>query len=230
MCVWRVGSAASTHPFLSDRMDELLLTYAGSHFCLVPEGDTPTRAAIWDALSTLCIPVFFSDCLRDDLLFETMYAPFLPAHARLSWGLGSWAVVLDAREVEAQGFAYIVRALTAIDDASRRRTRRTILGMITRFSFVKARHWWLHSTATPAAPLSSNATSWRPLQPKQRGTGFRRRLVPLDGAMVHAFDEQDGEVVGDASDVYVREVQHKLQMARARASHHTRHSSSAEEV
>ena len=63
------------------------------------EGDTPARQSWFDAVINLCIPVFFSDCLEPTLLFETMYEPFLPAHPRTAFGVGQWAVVLNASEL-----------------------------------------------------------------------------------------------------------------------------------
>ena len=43
-----------------------------------------------------CIPVFFSSCLRPNLFYERVYAPFLPAHNRTAFGAGNWAVVVNA--------------------------------------------------------------------------------------------------------------------------------------
>lgn len=73
--------------------------YASTDFCMMPQGDTPFRAAIFDAIAALCIPVFFSSCLSSELAFERMYEPFLPPHERTQWGVGEWAVLLHETEV-----------------------------------------------------------------------------------------------------------------------------------
>ena len=64
-------------PVGDNRLSAHVQLYADSDFCLMPEGDTPTRRAIFDALSALCIPVFFASCLEPTLVFEQMYSHFL---------------------------------------------------------------------------------------------------------------------------------------------------------
>jgi hypothetical protein len=70
-----------------------------STFCLAPDGDTPTRQSWFDSILSGCIPVFFSTCLRDDLFYEHVYDPFLPAYTRTSFGAGDWAVLLNATAI-----------------------------------------------------------------------------------------------------------------------------------
>ena len=74
----------------------ILETYSRSVFCLQPNGDTPTRQGWFDALLSGCIPVFFSSCLRQDLFYERVYAPFLPPFERTAYGAGDWAVVVNS--------------------------------------------------------------------------------------------------------------------------------------
>ena len=77
----------------------LVGSYADAEFCFMPQGDTPTRGAVFDALCALCIPVFFSSCVPGgDLAYELMYHPYLPRHERTSWGVGEWAVTLNMRD------------------------------------------------------------------------------------------------------------------------------------
>ena len=110
----RIRAAASCHRFSDESCLVLSSTkppagttfhewvvqvYASTDFCLMPQGDTPFRAAIFDAIAALCIPVFFSSCLSNDLAFERMYEPFLPPHERTEWGVGEWAVLLQETKV-----------------------------------------------------------------------------------------------------------------------------------
>jgi hypothetical protein len=76
-------------PFVTQR-------HLRSKFSLQPPGDSPTRQSIFDSLILGCIPVFFSTCARPDLMYETMYDPFLPRYNRTRFGAGLWAVVLNA--------------------------------------------------------------------------------------------------------------------------------------
>jgi hypothetical protein len=45
--------------FCRDNMDLVIEAHFKSDFCLMPPGDWPPRQALFDALSTGCIPVFF---------------------------------------------------------------------------------------------------------------------------------------------------------------------------
>jgi hypothetical protein len=67
-----------------------------STFCLEPQGDTPSRSQIFECLMTGSIPVFFSSCAQPDLVYERLYAPFLPPYERQEFGPGLWAVVLSS--------------------------------------------------------------------------------------------------------------------------------------
>ena len=107
-------------------------------FSLQPPGDSPTRQSMFDTLIQGCIPVFFSTCAQPDLLYETMYAPFLPVHARTSFGAGSWAVVLDARKVIADPL-YVEKSLIEIAAADQgnllRRMQKMIKAVIPRLLY-----------------------------------------------------------------------------------------------
>lgn len=106
-------------------MAKAVETYATTHFILQPLGDTPMRAAIFDGLAALCIPVFFADCADSALVFEVGYSPFLPPHERVGFGVGSWAVLLNATAARANP-SYIQTSLEAIDDATRNCLRRNL--------------------------------------------------------------------------------------------------------
>lgn len=80
-----------------------------------------------------CIPVFFSTCLRRDLLYETVYAPFLPTHERTAFGAGEWAVVLNATEVY-EGRT-VEAALRAIGDADVRRMQAALREIAPRLQY-----------------------------------------------------------------------------------------------
>lgn len=107
-----------------------------SQFCLEPQGDTPSRSQIFEGLLSGCIPVFFSSCVRPDLVYERMYEPFLPKHERTTFGAGPWAVVLDARRVLTNAtyvmdeLAGLARNTSQIDEM-----RRTIIGIMPRLQY-----------------------------------------------------------------------------------------------
>lgn len=101
----------------------ILATYARSVFCLQPDGDTPTRQGWFDALLSGCIPVFFSTCLRPNLFYERVYAPFLPAYNRTAYGPGDWAVVVNA----SAPISLLASTLRRIDADTVRRMQRRIV-------------------------------------------------------------------------------------------------------
>lgn len=107
-------------------------------FSLQPPGDSPTRQSIFDTLIQGCIPVFFSTCAQPDLLYETVYAPFLPSYAREEFGAGSWAVVLDATKV-LEDPLYVEKSLLEIAAASKgkvlQKMQKTIKGLIPRILY-----------------------------------------------------------------------------------------------
>jgi hypothetical protein len=82
-------------------------------FCLEPTGDTPTRSQMFECLLCGAIPVFFSSCLSEKLVFENMYSPYLPIYRRTHFGAGLWAVVLPYDRVMAEP-SYVLNALAAI--------------------------------------------------------------------------------------------------------------------
>jgi hypothetical protein len=86
---------------------------AGATFCLQPAGDTPSRSQVFECLIAGGVPVFFASCARPDLVFERMYAPFLPSYERHSFGAGDWAVLLDANKVLKEP-KYMIKQLETI--------------------------------------------------------------------------------------------------------------------
>lgn len=125
--------------------------YLDSVFCLQPSGDTPTRQGIFDALICGCIPVFFADCLSADLAFETMYHPFLPAFRRSHFGVGSWAVLLNATALLLRA-GELHKQLLAIDPRHIQQMRRSIAGLIPRLLYI-------HSRPLPNAMVAESAHS-----------------------------------------------------------------------
>ena len=82
------------------------------------------------------IPVFFASCARPDLLYETVYHPFLPRHERTAFGAGSWAVLLNSSRVGSEP-GYVWRELRAIaaDARALRRMRATIIRAMPRLQY-----------------------------------------------------------------------------------------------
>lgn len=105
-------------------------------FALEPQGDTPTRSQIFEALLSGTIPVFFSACARPDLIYERLYEPFLPRYERHAFGQGTWAVVLDANAAIADP-TYVMRELESIaSDTERiRAMRQAIAAAIPRITY-----------------------------------------------------------------------------------------------
>ena len=111
----------------------LVESYADAEFCLMPQGDCPTRGAIFDALCALCIPVFFSSCVPGgDLAYELMYHPFLPRHERTSWGVGDWAVVLNMNDAHSDA---LEQGLRNISSDAKRALRERISQLVPRIQF-----------------------------------------------------------------------------------------------
>jgi hypothetical protein len=79
-------------------LQEIIQTYLSSTFCLHPQGDTPTRAGIFDSLASLCIPVFFSGCEDRSVIMDTMYHPFLSKEFRKD-GIGNWSISISIQNV-----------------------------------------------------------------------------------------------------------------------------------
>ena len=99
----------------------------------MPQGDCPTRGAIFDALCALCIPVFFSSCVPGgDLAYELMYHPFLPRHERTSWGVGDWAVVLNMNDAHSDA---LEQGLRNISSDAKRALRERISQLVPRIQF-----------------------------------------------------------------------------------------------
>mmetsp|Transcript_16828 Transcript_16828/g.43215 ORF Transcript_16828/g.43215 Transcript_16828/m.43215 type:complete len:398 (-) Transcript_16828:129-1322(-) len=77
--------------------------YRQSRFCLVPKGDTPTSARLFDAISCGCVPLVISDHLRDHLPFRDLvpYAEFLRGIDEHKFALNPVGAVSSAmRELE----------------------------------------------------------------------------------------------------------------------------------
>ena len=103
--------------------------YATVDYCLMPPGDSATRAGWFNALSGLCVPVFFSSCLpltNRSLVYDSMYAPILPFTHRVTFGAGVWSVVLDANRTLENG-KYVFDALRAVDAKAMRETIATFV-------------------------------------------------------------------------------------------------------
>jgi hypothetical protein len=124
-------------------------------FCLEPDGDTPTRQSWFDAILSGCIPVFFSSCLREDLFYEHVYHPFLPAHTRTTFGAGDWAVVLNSSAV--YGGTAVETLLKQIDPAEvvRMQARLAEIAPRVQYSLVK-------NTGTNARSILQNIVSALP--------------------------------------------------------------------
>ena len=110
--------------------------YATVDYCLMPPGDTATRAGWFHALSGLCVPVFFSSCLilptlNRSLVYDSMYAPLLPFTHRVKFGVGVWSVVLDANRALKDG-NYVFDALRAINAKAMRETIATFVHRLQR--------------------------------------------------------------------------------------------------
>ena len=76
----------------------IISTYLSSTFCLQPQGDTPTRAGIFDSLSACCIPVFISGCDDLSVMMDTIYYPFLSREYRVN-GVGNWSISIHIRDI-----------------------------------------------------------------------------------------------------------------------------------
>lgn len=108
--------------------------YATVDYCLMPPGDTATRAGWFHALSGLCVPVFFSSCLplsdgrthNRSLVYDSMYAPLLPFTHRMEFGAGMWSVVLDAERALKES-TYVFDALRAVNASAMRATIATFV-------------------------------------------------------------------------------------------------------
>ncbi|KAJ8605530.1 hypothetical protein CTAYLR_000075 [Chrysophaeum taylorii] len=119
----------------------ILDAYESSEFCLQPEGDTATRQAWFDAMLSGCVPVFFADCadFSRPLLFEHLYAPFLPPYfSRVGYGPGPWAVVLNASRVHVEP-DYLVSSLAAVPPERRTAMRDTILAFLPGLQYAEAK-------------------------------------------------------------------------------------------
>ena len=113
--------------------------YAASDFCLMPPGDSPSRQALFDALLCGCIPVFFATCVHPELVYETMYDPFMPRHERHRLGAGPWAVVLNATAIEhgqdASHGPHLWHLLRHVNVGTRRAMRRRIAAFASRLQY-----------------------------------------------------------------------------------------------
>lgn len=136
-------------------LSEIQQTYAVTEFCLQPEGDTPTRQSWFDAIINLCIPVFFSDCLESELLFEREYEHFLPAFERTAFGPGHWAVLLNVSAVLARP-GYIAEQLRRVSTEERLRMRAVLASSVPKLLYARptARGGaWPVRTSAPAQLL-----------------------------------------------------------------------------
>ena len=123
---------------ISDELLDIQKVYSVSDFCLQPEGDTPTRQSWFDAAINLCIPVFFSDCLEPNLLFETEYDHFLPpVRKRAAFGAGVWAVLLNASAVLARP-GVLVEQLESISTEERSRMRATLAKSVPKLLYTRS--------------------------------------------------------------------------------------------
>ena len=107
-----------------------------AQFCLEPQGDTPTRSQIFESLLSGCIPVFFSSCVRADLVYERLYEPFLPRYERTAYGAGPWAVMLDSRRVLTNA-TYVMDELTSLarNTSQIDEMRQTIIDIMPRLQY-----------------------------------------------------------------------------------------------
>jgi len=129
--------------------------YATVDYCLMPPGDTATRAGWFHALSGLCVPVFFSSCLplsdggtlNRPLVYDSMYAPLLPFTHRVKFGAGVWSVVLDANRALANG-SYVFHALRALNASA---MRKNIASFVHRLQRESVREYISERTAENSA-------------------------------------------------------------------------------
>ena len=151
-------------------LEHIQQVHLRSEFCLQPEGDTPTRQSWFEALIQLCIPVFFADCLVPNLAFETLYAPFLPPHARDAFGAGPWAVVLNASEVVRRRPGWLAQQLRAIPPPQRASMRRTIAAIVPQILYprrnVPAGNECTTASRLLRAALASHAGASRRASPR----------------------------------------------------------------
>lgn len=141
-----------------------------STFCLEPQGDTPTRSQIFECLLSGAIPVFFSSCARADLVYERIYAPFLPRYDRTDYGAGPWAVVLDSRRVLSEP-NYVMDELDRIaaDSSTVTRMRELIISTMPKLQYPLAA---LRGSAyQPLSRYQPDALSVLRVILRQRGLG-----------------------------------------------------------
>ena len=125
-----VSLAPTGHP----RQSVLVDMYSNSEFCLSPHGDQPMRAGVFDSLAALCIPVFFASCANRDLIYEIGHFPILPALHRTTFGVGTWAVLLNSTKVE-QRSGSLVASLSAINVSTRACLRANIARIWSRLLY-----------------------------------------------------------------------------------------------
>ena len=84
---------------LNSTLQQIIHTYLNSTFCIQPQGDTPTRAGIFDSLASMCIPVFISGCEDRSVVMDTAYYPFLSKEFRKN-GIGNWSISISIHEFQ----------------------------------------------------------------------------------------------------------------------------------
>ena len=114
--------------------------FLSAHYCLMPVGDTPSRAAIVESMVFGCIPVFFSNAL-DEYNEIALHQYVLGgdggdggSRRRTSFGAGPWAVLLETRAVM-HSHGYVGKALQNISVSDRDRMRATIVEALPRLQY-----------------------------------------------------------------------------------------------
>jgi len=140
------GSSCATEPMGRKRQykdynaSRFEVHFLSAHYCLMPVGDTPSRAAIVESMVFGCIPVFFSNAL--DEYNEIALHPYVlggdggdrGSRRRTSFGAGPWAVLLETRAVM-HSHGYVGKALQNISVSDRGRMRATIVEALPRLQY-----------------------------------------------------------------------------------------------
>ena len=203
-----------------------LRAYHEATFCLQPDGDTPTRQGIFDAILAGCIPVFFSTCLGRDLFYEQVYAPFLPPYERLAFGAGDWAVVLNATAVYAGGA--VETMLRAIPETDVHRMQARVVEIAPRVQYSTHEFGMRDARSILRSVLgmpSHDVDFASPSDPPQRGRVLARFNKRWGSPTAYADGRRilteagggGGDGDGDGDDTFRLVVD---ALARAHANHH----------
>jgi xyloglucan galactosyltransferase MUR3 len=109
-----------------DAVDDILGALKRAHFCLQPPGDTWTRRAVFDAILTGCIPVFFTD-----LTAYQQYEWYIPERRE------DWSVLIGPDELY-----QIEEVLSKIPEEEVERMRKIVIGMIPQVTYGHPNATW----------------------------------------------------------------------------------------